>query len=87
MDDVARRVSGTNVSTGHECLASRLLNRNSVTVVNECQEAFGFDTVLRQIMKRKIMFLVKICNKNNSIGAAVAIKYAVDDLEILKRLM
>ena len=29
---------------------------NSVTVVNECQEAFGFDTVRRQIMKRKINF-------------------------------
>ena len=37
---------------------------HSVTVVNECQEAFGFDTVRRQIIKRKINFLVKICKKN-----------------------
>ena len=46
-----------------------------------------FDTVRRQIIKRKINFLVKICRNINSIGAAVAIKYAVDELEILKRLM
>ena len=26
------------------------------SVVNECQEAFGFDTVRRQIIKRKIIF-------------------------------
>ena len=29
---------------------------NSVTVINECQDTFGFDTVHRQIMKRKIIF-------------------------------
>ena len=29
---------------------------NSVTMVNECQEAFGFDNVRRQIIKRKINF-------------------------------
>ena len=28
---------------------------NSVTVVNECQEDFGFDAVRRQIMKRKLI--------------------------------
>ena len=60
---------------------------NSVTVVNECQEAFGFDTARRQIIKRKINFLVKMCKNINSIGATVATKYAVDELEFLKRLM
>ena len=64
-----------------------VFKNNSVTVVNECQEAFGFDTVRRQIMKRKIKFLVKICKNINSIAAAVAIKYSVDELDILKRLM
>ena len=59
---------------------------NSVTVVNECQEAFDFDTVRRQINKRNINFLVKMCKNNNSIGSTVATKYAVDELEILKRL-
>ena len=59
---------------------------NSVTVVNECQEAFCFDTVRRQIIKRKINFLVKICKNINSI-ATVSTKYAVDALEFLKRLM
>ena len=39
----------------------KLFKTNSVTVVNECQEDFGFDTVRRQITKRKINFLVKIC--------------------------
>ena len=48
---------------------------NSVTVVNECQEAFGFDTVRRQIMKPKINFLVKLCKSINSIAAVVAMKY------------
>ena len=59
---------------------------NSVTVVNECQDAFGFNTVRRQINKRKIYFLAKMCKNINSI-ATVATKYAVDELEILKRLM
>ena len=65
----------------------KVFKTNSVTVVNECQEAFGFDTVRRQIIKRKINFLVKMCKKINSIGSTVATKYAVDELEILKRLM
>ena len=65
----------------------KLFKTNYITVVNECQEAFGFDTVRRQIMKRTINFLVKICKNINSICAAVAIKYTVDELEILKRLM
>ena len=64
----------------------KVFKTNSVTVVNECQEAFGFDTVRRQIIKRKINFLVKICKNINSI-ATVATKYAVDELEFLKRLM
>ena len=64
----------------------KVFKTNSVTVVNECQEAFGFDTVRRQIIKRKINLLVKICNNINSI-ATVATKYAVDELEFLKRLM
>ena len=34
---------------------------NCVTVVNECQEAFGFDTVRRQIIQRKSNFVVKMC--------------------------
>ena len=65
----------------------KVFKTNSVTVVNERQEAFGFDNVREQIMKRKINCLVKICKTINSIGAAVAIKYAVDELERLKRLM
>ena len=65
----------------------KVFKTNSVTVVNECQEAFGCDTVRRQISKRKINFLVKMCKNINSIGSAVATKYAVDELEILKRLM
>ena len=64
----------------------KVFKTNSVTVVNECQEAFGFETVRRQIIKRKINFLVKMCKNINSI-AAVATKYAVDELEFLKRLM
>ena len=39
----------------------KVFKNNSVTVVNECQEAFGFDPVRRQIIKRKINFLVKTC--------------------------
>ena len=66
---------------------TKVFKTNSVTVVNECQEAFGFDTVRRQIMKRKINCLVKICKNINSIADAVAIKYAIDELEKLKRLM
>ena len=54
---------------------------------NECQEAFGFDTVRRQIIKRTIIFLVKMCKNVNTIGSSVATKYAVDELEFLKRLM
>ena len=34
----------------------KVFKTNSVIVVNECQEAFGFDTVRRQIMKREINF-------------------------------
>ena len=64
----------------------KVFKTNSVIVVNECQEAFGFDTVRRQIIKRKINCLVKMCKNINSMGA-VATKYAVDKLEILKRLM
>ena len=56
-------------------------------MVNECKEAFDFDIVRWQIMKRKINFLVKICKNINSITAAVAVKYAVVELETLKRLM
>ena len=63
----------------------KVYKSNSVTVVNECQDAFGFDTVCRQIIKRKINFLVKMGNINSI--ATVATKYAVDDLDILKRLM
>ena len=65
----------------------KVFKTNSVTVVNECQEAFGFDTVRRQIIKRKISFLVEMCKTFNSIGSTVATKYAVDELEILQRLM
>ena len=64
----------------------KVFKTNSVTVVNESQEDFGFDTVRRQIIKRKINFLVQICKNINSI-ATVATKYAVDELEFLKRLM
>ena len=64
----------------------KVFKTNSVTVVNECQEAFAFDTVRRQIIKRAINFLVKICKNINSI-ATVATKYAVDELEFLNRLM
>ena len=65
----------------------KVFKTNSVTVVNECQEAFGFDTLRRQIIQRKINVLVKMCQNINSIGDTVAIKYTVDELEILKRLM
>ena len=37
----------------------KIFETNSVTMVNECQEVFGFDTVHRQIMKQKINYLVK----------------------------
>ena len=43
-------------------------------------------SVRRKIIKRKINFLVKMCKNINSI-ATVATKYAVDELEILERLM
>ena len=43
----------------------KVFKTNSVTVVSECQEAFSFDTVRRQIIKRKINFLVKICKNIN----------------------
>ena len=65
----------------------KVFKTNSVTVVNEWQEAFGFNTVRRQIIKLKINFLIKMCKNINSIGSTVATKYAVDELEILKRLM
>ena len=65
----------------------KIFKTNSVTVANECQEAFGFDTVRRQIIKRNINFLAKMCNNNYPVGATVALKYAVDELEILKRLL
>ena len=58
----------------------KVFKTNSVTVVNECQEAFRFDAVRRQIIKSKINFLVKMCKNINSIGATVATKYAVDEL-------
>ena len=64
----------------------KVFKSNSVTVVNEYQDAFGFDTVCRKIIKRNITFLVKMCKNINSI-ATVATKYAVDELEILKRFM
>ena len=64
----------------------KVFKTNTVTVVNECQEAFGFDTVRHQNIKRKINFLVKMC-KNINLIATVATKYAVDELEIVKRLM
>ena len=34
----------------------KIFKTNSVTVVNEYQEAFGFNRVRRQIMKRKLIF-------------------------------
>ena len=37
----------------------KIFKTNSVTVVNECQEAFGFDTVRLQIIKRKLNCLLK----------------------------
>ena len=43
----------------------KVFQTNSTTVVNECQEAFGFDTVRRQSIKRKIIFLGKICKNIN----------------------
>ena len=64
----------------------KVFKTNCVTMVNECQETFGFDTVRRQIIKRKINSLVKMCKNINSIAATVAIKYAADELEILKRM-
>ena len=36
----------------------KVFKTNSVTVVNECQETFGFNTVRRQIITRKITLLV-----------------------------
>ena len=65
----------------------KVFKTNSLTVVNESQEACGFDTVRRQIMKREMNFLVKICKNINSIGDNVATIYVVDELEILKRFM
>ena len=44
------------------------------------------DTVRRQIIKCKINVVVKMCTNINSI-ATVVTKYAVDELDILKRLM
>ena len=64
----------------------KVFKTNSVTVVNDCQKTFGFDTVRRKIIKREINFVVKMCKNINSI-ATVATKYAVDELEIIKRLM
>ena len=61
----------------------KVFKTNSVTVVNE---TFAFDTVRRQIIQLKIKFLVEMCKNINSI-ATVATKYAVDELEIIKRLM
>ena len=45
----------------------KVFKTNSVTVVNECQDAFGFDIVRRQNIKRKINFLVKMCKNINSL--------------------
>ena len=52
----------------------KVFKTNSVTVVNEFQEAFGFDTVRRQIIKSIINFLVQMCKNINSIGATIAKK-------------
>ena len=51
----------------------KVFKTNSVTVINECREAFSFDTVRRQIIKGQINCLVKMCKNINSIGATVAI--------------
>ena len=55
----------------------KVFKANSVTVLNECQEA----------LVSKVNFLVKMCKNNNSFGATVAVKYDVDEIEILKRLL
>ena len=54
---------------------------NVISVVDKCQQVFGFDTLRRQIIKRKINFLVKLCKTNNSVGATVA----TDELILLKQ--
>ena len=50
-----------------------IFKTNYVTVVNAYQEAFGFDSVRRQIIKRKINLLVTMCKNNNIVGATVAV--------------
>ena len=38
----------------------KVFKTNCVTVVNECQEAFGVNTVRRQTIKRKIIFSLNV---------------------------
>ena len=44
---------------------TKVFKTNSVTLVNECQLAFGFESDRRQIIKREIIiFLVKKCKSH-----------------------
>ena len=62
----------------------KIVNTNSIDIVSYCQSAFGFHSVREQVLRRKIDFLAKLNQCQNSICSSLSANRVASELLLLR---
>ena len=61
----------------------KIFNTNSIDIVSYCQSAFGFHSVREQVLRRKINFLAKLNQCQNSLFSSLSANRVASELLLL----
>ena len=62
----------------------KIFNTNSIDIVSYCQFAFGFHSVREQLLRRKINFLAKLNQYQNSLCSSLSANREASELLLLR---
>ena len=63
---------------------AKIFNTNSIDIVSYCQFAFGFHSVCQQVLRRKINFLAKLNQCQNSLCSSLSANRVASELLLLR---
>ena len=62
----------------------QIFNTNSIDIVSYCQSAFGFHSMREQVLRRKINFLAKLNQCQNSMCSSLSANRVTSELSLLR---
>ena len=62
----------------------KIFNTNYIDILSDCQSAFGFHSMREQVLKRKINFLAKLNQCQNSLCSSLSFNRVASELLLLR---